>query len=109
MECPGCGNQFFIKRAAATRRPVASGDFVQHVRDLSRGRRQLIRYRSYFVIGGLGCFILLGQVIFLLVRYRWTPTGRNLLAMLAVLFVVGTVFFARRAIAVTATLRRPLQ
>jgi DNA-directed RNA polymerase subunit RPC12/RpoP len=108
LECPNCGNQFFIKRKVPPR-PAGGASFASHVHDLARGRRALIRYRSYFVIGGLGCFVLLGQIIFLLARYKWTTTGRNVLGMLAVAFAIGLVFCARRAMAVSNLLRKPLQ
>jgi hypothetical protein len=47
-------------------------------------------------------------MIYLLARYKWTPTGRNVLGTLTVVFAIGMVFFARRAIAMTKLLRRPL-
>ena len=108
LECSNCGNQFFIKRKTPPR-PVGGSNFASHVHDLARGRRSLIRYRSYFIIGGLGCFVFLGQIIYLLASFQWTATGRNVLGMLAILFAVGLVFCGRRAMAVTQLLRRPPQ
>jgi DNA-directed RNA polymerase subunit RPC12/RpoP len=109
LECPNCGNQFFIKRAAQPRRfGEGGGSVADRVHELAKGRRALIRYRSYFVVAALGCFIFAGQAVYTIVRTNLTPTGRNFFGIVAVLLVVGGVYFTRRALDVTRKLKRPL-
>lgn len=110
LECPNCGNQFFIKRIAQPRRfgeGAGGGDFADRLHELSRGRRSLIRYRTYFVVAALGCFIFAGQAVYTLTQTNLTPTGRKMYLGAAAVLAIGVVYFARRALAVTRKLRLP--
>jgi hypothetical protein len=110
LECPNCGHQFFIKRPARPRGGMGGGgDFRERVHALASGRRALIRYRSYFVIAALGCFIFGGQSVYALIRGHLTPMGRNVNLIAAAVLAVGAVYFTRRAWTVTKILRIPLQ
>src|SRR5690606_87213 len=78
LQCPHCGNQFFVKRTPAVRTFGAAGEGVaERAQELARARRALIRYRSYFVIAAGGCLIFAGQAVYTVLRTDLTPTGRN--------------------------------
>lgn len=98
VKCPHCGREMWVSPPEEPVDPRSAELDGVRIRQLAAGRRAMIRFRTYLVVGLIGCVVAAIQS---LITAIWALRDKNrtgfiLWTALLVLFLIITVWIYRR-------------